>query len=336
MCMSNNAGTEVTFKDTILFAREYLNAAGQIEHLLGYFNKVHARDRSNDGMLGLVRGSRGAVRGRDDDFGWDLPQHVSQENAPVLVDRPGNAMLFAVPALPGTMTAQSLIPVGDYPNFMKDLKVAVQPRRPLSRGGKSDGLLSFGTRAVVVHGFDQGTYDVVIAGSAAAIASVIPEVAKEKRPVINDDLYSELDRLYPTWTFVLFCFGESTAEKAGCALMTYRPQREDILYLPGLDGHTGKVEWNSVALDHTLVVGSHLLATGGDVREVHFTDPGFAKAHPEVGNRVIGKSVSGTAPQGDFLCSIADVRNGNFRCKRQLPPGTPAHIKAAQAGAHYI
>jgi hypothetical protein len=187
--------------------------------------------------------------------------------------------------------------------------------------GIGDGLLG----AIVVKGFDGGTYDVVIAPSARSIATVIGQVDEAKRPQLNNELYGQLDLLYPGFTFVLFCFSEDDKAKSGCAVVKYQPRTglEHLLYLPGLDGHNGKVETGEVELNNTLVVGSYRMDANAFPREVSFTDPGLKQAHPYFLDRVIGKIIpKGTmAPQGDFLFKLDDVRKGIFRAKRQLPPG---------------
>jgi len=99
-----------------------------------------------------------------------------------------------------------------------------------------------------------------------------------------------------------------------------------VLYLPGLDGHNGKVETGQVELNHTLVVGSYQMSDYADSVEVDFTDKalvGQSAQHPVFLRRVIGTEISkGTmAPQGDFLFSLKEVREGKLRAKRQLPPG---------------
>lgn len=344
MCMSNNHTPQrpVTFFDTILYGAEDKDAAsGTIFHYLGYFNKVKVtgagaststpENTRRGGNLSLTAPIPKQGRTRSDnsggDFGWEQPVKVAKS---------GNAMLFAVPAKPGTMDADSLIPVSDIPNFMKDLKKAVAPRPNLRRGTLSRGSFSVDAKSapIVVHGFDKGTYDVVIAPSAKSISSVIKQVSAAKRPKANAKLYKQLDTLYPGWTFVLFCFSEQDAEQAGCALMKYEPLREDLLYLPGLDGHTGEIGWEPVDIAHTIVVSSHKLQSGPNVNEVQYSDADVRTKHPYLFTKVLGKVVSGEAPQGDFLCDIQEVRAGKFRCKRAVPPGGPAHLK--QAEPHYI
>lgn len=336
MCISNNAyeRERVSFDDTILYAAVVRNPAnGQVEHVLGYYNKVSAQaaaaaaNRSDFGWD--YQGEQG------NDFGWELkpaPQKV------------GNAMLFAVPAKPGTLTAESLIPVSDFPRFMEDYKEAVAPKaKSMSRGAVSFGTLGGDSDAFVVKGFDNGTYDVVVApGGASQIAQVIAQVDEDKRPQLNEKLYAELGVLYPNFTFVLFCFAEKDAEQAGCALIRYTPQFEHLLYMPGLDGHNGFVERGKVALKHTLVLGHYQMKQGvgeyvdfsddelADKVDAYSNDTGDMRRiapRPKrpyyIVSRVIGRVLPEGAevPQGDFLASVDEVRAGIFRVRRQVPMG---------------
>ncbi|MBS1992988.1 MAG: hypothetical protein JSS83_20865 [Cyanobacteria bacterium SZAS LIN-3] len=320
MCLSNNSypSVRVSFDDTILLGLEVKDpTSGLVEHVVGYYNKVSARKaaaaNANPDFGWDVKPAGAAAEG---DFGWDVP-------APVM--KVGNAMLIAVPAEPGTVSAKSLVAVGKYPAFMEDYKKAVVPRRPVMRGSRSfgsDALL--GAKAIVVKGFDGGTYDVVIASSAGQISSVIAQVDEAKRPQLNAELYKQLDLLYPGFTFVLFCFSEEDTAKSGCAVVKYQPRKgtEHLLYLPGLDGHNGQVETGEVELNHTLVVGSYRMGETVDASDVAFSDAGLRQEYPFFLDRVVGKVIpKGTmAPQGDFLFSLDEVRKGVFRAKRQLPP----------------
>ena len=320
MCICNNEYEEsrVTFEDTILVGFEVRNPDGKVEHVLGYYNKVRTRPAapgSND--LGWnVRPSDGSG-----DFGWHIAPPAR---------KPGNAMLIAVPAKKGTLDKDSLIPVGEFPQFMEDYKRAVVPPPPMSRsraisfaaGGDDD-------EPVVVKGFDGGTYDVVISKSAAAIMSVLDKVDEEKRPQSNVPLWTKLDLIYPNFTFLLFCFAEQDAQQAGCALVKYEPipGLEHLLFLPALDGHNGDIETGEVELNHTLVVGSYDMttATGKVGNRVRFSDEALRTGTLPyyLLDRVIGKVIEpGTrAPQGDFLFSLRDVRAGKLRAQRALPPG---------------
>jgi len=349
MCLSNNRyqTTRVTFSDTILLGAE-VEVDGKIEHLLGYYNKVatsggttqqqqnHLLSASPALTAPTRRGSRQAP---SSDFDWSTPPGKSAKPSPVAVM--GNAMLIAVPASPGTLTAANLIPVSDYPSFMQDYAKAVGPRTlprgPLRRGGMLGGK----SRGVeVVKGFDKGTYDVLIAGSAKAIAGALDQVDQAKRPTINQELYAQLDKLYPRWTFVLFCFAEEAAARAGCALIRYKPMQKfsHLLYLPGLDGHNGQIETGKVELNHTLVAASCKMSTTAATRAVDFSDFKLQEDLPFMPDKVLGKVVpAGTlAPQGDFLLQLKELRAGVFRARRALPPGWKSVFGESQEAPYYI
>jgi hypothetical protein len=256
MCLSNNRykTPSVSFSGTILLGCE-VQVEGKTEHLVGYFNRVQSSAQNPGASDQLLRSAvagipsltaprRGTRRrsGGSDDFGWETPAKPGKP-ATIAV---GNAMLFALPASPGTVTAANLIAVSDYPSFMQDYARAVSPpvfSDSMRRGGMR-GSLGGAKSVEVVKNFDKGTYDVVIAGSAKAIATALDQIDPAKRPIVNSELYAQLDKLYPKWTFVLFCFAEESASKAGCAMVRYKPMKkfEHLLYLPGLDGHNGAVE----------------------------------------------------------------------------------------------
>lgn len=359
MCISNNRyeRPRVDFKDTILFGGVARNPAGDIEHLLGYYNKVQT-----------LAGALGA----SDDFGWNIAPGGGNDFGYDIAPAPkrvGNAMLFCIPAKPGTLKGvENLIPVKDYPRFMEDYKRAVaEPEEEMSRGAKSVAFsLSISDAPVVVKGFDGGTYDVIIApGGPSQIAQVILEVDEDKRPSLNDVLYNELALAYPGFAAVLFCFSEDDAEKAGCALIRYTPMLPHLLFLPGLDGHNGFIERGQVELNHTLVLGTWDMRGGN---EVEFSDralrqppthrrPGLLSAAgegsgmgltapwpkppywalPQVIGRVIEPGLE--VPQGDFWARVEDVKKGTFRVRRQVPPGwskLPGSPADPAGGAYYI
>lgn len=358
MCLSNNRyqRASVKFTDTILLGLEILQE-GQVEHVVGYFNKVSANPQiaaisagidSDDLLRGSAPKRRGSMsltaprRRRPTtagaDFDWSTPAPGTTGIGGKLS---GNAMLIAIPAKPGTVTAANLVPVGKYPSFMHDYARAVQPRPAFLSDGMRRGRSMSNAKSVeIVRNFDGGTYDVVIAGSAKAIVNAIDGVAEDKRPQVNAELYKKLDKLYPKWTFILFCFSEDTAAKAGCALVRYTPmvKTAHLLYLPGLDGHNGEIETGKVELNHTLVVGSYKMSPDADTRDVHFRDEGITQALPFLCRQVVGKVIpAGTmANQGDFLFSLDEVRKGTFRARRALPPGWEKVFGKSTAAPEYI
>ena len=360
MCLSNNRYPEVaiTFSNTILLAAE-VEVDGVYRHICGYYNKVDVHKGgaplAQPGTLPIrALGSRidlfdetpqliarAPSTGTTSDaasaspaFGYDVPKpsakpaakntgKVIRPKKPVTLTL-GNAMLIAIPAKPGTVHGDNLVPVGKYPSFMTDYAKALVPQRPVTRGGpRSRGGPIAGVE--IVSNFDNGTYDVVIADSAKKIVSAIGAVAEAKRPQLNAALYAQLDKLYPKWTFLLFCFSEATAAQAGCALVSYEPMPafEHMLYLPGLDGHNGEIEQGQVYLNHTIVLGSYRMKAEAYPKRVAFSEPAIATDLPFLPRLVIGKIIpNGTrAPQGDFLFSTADVQEGKFKASRATLTG---------------
>lgn len=322
MCISNNQydTPRVEFTDTVLFGAVVRNPQNEIEHILGYSNKVAAKTFTNrDFGHNIPAGDIGwTVNGASssDDFGYDIappPRRI------------GNAMLFCVPARPGSLTAQSLIPVSKYPHFMEDLRAAILPSENYAKSFTLS-ITREPAKAIVVKGFDDGTYDVVIApGGPSQIASVIAHVDDDKRPDLNEKLYAELSIVYPGFAAVLFCFAEDSAEKAGCALMRYQPMQglEHLMFLPGLDGHNGHIERGMVTLNHTIVLGHYDMKVAAG-EPVTYTDAALHANRPYWAvNRVVGSAFepNTVVPQGDFWARVDDVRNGNLRLRRQVPPG---------------
>jgi hypothetical protein len=319
----------VRFSATKLYGAALLEETSPL-HVCGYGNSVAVpKQPVSSAAQPQLRQAQNA-----DDFGWDVKPEVAAKTSP---GSQGNAMVIAIPAIPDTFTPDNLIPVNTFPKFLGDLQKAVQPREPLSQSkGVSFGADSLRARRhepIVVTGFDNDLYDVVIASNPEDFAPAIGKVTDAKRPQENPELWAELGRLYPDWTFLLFCFEEKDAERAGSVLVTYKPQRPDLLYLPGLDGHEGKIEWGPVEVDHTLVVGvedyRHQVRKAdrlGNFRLVDYTDQS-ARQNRLLLPAVMGTSVEDVLPQGDFLFKVCDLEQFQFRCLRALPPGAPAAVK---------
>jgi hypothetical protein len=320
MCLSNNPQEPVNFHRTTLVGLEVLGVGADgkpiNQRILGYSNVM--------AIPGLVIASGVATSG-----GVAADATVTSDAATAASDpaldhsvSPGNAMLLAVPAAPGTLGPSSLIPLAAYPHILRDFANTIMIGVSLSVGSGSadDG------DAVVVSGYDAGLYDVVIASNAAAIAQALTsgKVSPSKTPVLNQVMYDQLDKLYPGFSFLLFCFDPKDSGKVGGVMVQYTPMvgSEEIIFLPGLDGHNGSIETGMVALDHTIIVGSYRMEDGnGSVP--WFTDRGAAENLPQLNCEVIGMSIAaGTmVPQGDFVVSIEEVCQGTVSIKREKPPG---------------
>jgi hypothetical protein len=310
MCLSNNPEAPVDFRRTTLVGLEVqgVGADGQPvnQRILGYSN---------------VMAIPGAIATAGDAASSDAIFADVAIAASAAAVAPGNAMLLAVPAAPGSLNSSSLIPLAAYSHIFRDFANAIRIGVSLSVGsGNDDG------DAVVVSGYDAGLYDVVIASNAAAIAQALTsgKVSPNKTPVLNQVMYDQLDKLYPGFTFLLFCFDPKDSGKVGGVMVQYTPMvgSEDIIFLPGLDGHNGFIETGIVALDHTIIVGSYRMEDcNGSVP--WFTDPGAAEKLPQLNCEVIGLSIAaGTmVPQGDFVLRIDEVCQGTVSIKREKPPG---------------
>lgn len=297
------------------------NAGHDVDDLFLQVEKAHAA--GVDPLAGLEKDRRFGFHAQTANPGGDRPfgYHANTTPTPIAI---GNAMLIPVPvalAASGKLADRNinLIPMGRDSDFIQDYVNALELE---DLDSQSKGLLSFSTRssrggeAKVFKGFDDGLYDVVMAESASLIESVIDKVDAQKRPVLNSDLYAQLDKLYPNWVWLLFCFSEADSGKAGGALITYTSQYPDLIILPGLDGHSGEVETGDVDVDHTIILGSDAY-TAASVNRSHWVREN-ARWLPE---SVIGSKIKDPMPQGDFVFLAAEVEAGIFNCLRDLPPG---------------
>lgn len=326
MCVFNNTSEKVTPSNTILIGGRCKTATGLL-HYLGYYNSIgHIKAKTAAPQLSedelLLETERRFQSGlRWDDLGTDqlLAAPVTKASSAAgfgfhakKIAVIGNAMLIMVPAVPGSFSGQNLQPLGRGNTVFADYEkaVATKPRLTLSieRSVVSKG-------AEVVKGFDEGLYDIVIASSASKIPDVLEQVAADKRPVPNLELYAKLDLLYPDWTCLLFCFAANDAERAGGAMITYTSMYPNLIILPGLDGHSGDVDTSDVEVDHTLVLGSDNYSSIEVAQNAWAAKSGFLP------RSVIGTKVKGSMPQGDFVFDASEVEAGIFNCLRDLPPG---------------
>lgn len=277
---------------TILLATE-ANLGGEVVHVLGYQNTV--QNLAVETSPNLT---------------WS--QIAGLDTPPVV----GNAMILPFPAQAGSMTRENVVSTEGSPKFLEEMAKLLQPR---TRGS----LLSFGaTRggANSVEIFDHGIYTVVLASQAGAIADALEAVPSKKRPKIGTDFFDAYDRLYAGWTIALCCFNNADAKRASPLLWWYKPMYPEVLFAPGLDAHDGRPPnvKEEVAVDHTVIFGSHLAQAGLDVYWSRRPDSDVEKLLPR---RIVGKPVHGRLSNGDFVARVKDVREGSFDFNRLPPPG---------------
>lgn len=287
---------------------------GVLYHLCGYGNRVASGNGHGHGIhrpRPVRRGSR---------FGWNSPVTPSTDG--------GNAMLLHFPAVPGTMGKENVIDTASAPNFLTDMEKAILP--PVSRGGlRRGGMLGKGLPDSVQI-FEHDIYTVVLASRAEDIPAALEQVPAEKRPKLNEAIFSAYAKWYPGWTFALCCFNNADEAQAKPLLWKYRPARPEFLFFPGMDAHDGSVpDLNAeVDVDHAIIVSSDKMAEGAG-SEVFYSDNASAALRDLLPAQVIGEVYNTRLQQGDFLFLVDEVRNGVFNMQRELPPMTPLKAPAA-------
>lgn len=173
-------------------------------------------------------------------------------------DRGPNAMVLPFPAA-RPMSQENCIDLTGHADLFKryaELVRPVQRGRALTKGGFLNH----------VEVFDSGSYTVVLASDAKDIPSALERVREGRRPRPHPELFHAYDLWYPGWPVALCCWeGHIEAEPL---LWWYEPLPEyrEQHFLPGLDGHDGRVPdpaRKSVPVDHVIVVGSETTGSLG-------------------------------------------------------------------------
>jgi hypothetical protein len=178
-----------------------------------------------------------------------------------------NAMLLPFPSA-APMSQANCLDLSAHPDLFKRYAALLKPEtrgRSRSFSPPDDDLAEV---------FESGSYTVVLASNATAIPDAISRVPEHKRPRLHPELFDAYKLWYPGWSMALCCW-DGTIE-AEPLLWWYEPLPEyrDRHFLPGLDGHDGKVPdpaKKDVDVDHVIVIGSHttgsLGPTAGKVRD---------------------------------------------------------------------
>lgn len=235
---------------------------------------------------------------------------MGYENRPLSFSGP-NAMILPIPATPGTVTQDALIPTDAFPHVLQDMARAI---RPVTRGFFPKWR---GVPEVVV--FEHGIYTVVLAQHARAVPDALHLVPEAKRPPRNAPLFDAYDRWYPDWAIAVCCFDNAEAGNASPILLTYEPAQPNYLFAPGLDCHTGDVPDLSatVAIDHAVVL-SAIGMEGG--KAVQYTDPIPDHVRAILPAHVIGAQWRLPLPNGDWRTPVDAVRAGLFDVRARVVP----------------
>lgn len=225
-----------------------------------------------------------------------------------------NAMILPFPAIPGSMTRNNVVSTEYCPNLLKDMARAIMPaRRSVTRG--------IVAKSLGVEVFESGIYTVILAHDARDIPEALErDVPEDKKPNIKPELFETYSKWYPKWPIALCCFNNRDAASATPMLWWYYTISPRFLFAPAVDCHTGSVPDldAQVDVDHTVVVGSNLGNVDGGT-PLHFTRSLPQPVQNWITDRVMGRQYKEKMRNGDFVFSMDDVRNWNFRAGRVQP-----------------
>lgn len=105
-----------------------------------------------------------------------------------------------------------------------------------------------------------GDYDVVVAEQAADFAEALATVQPDRRPAMTsrlEEMFDWYEHRFPDHCFVLACF-DGSVKPTHPIVVEYVPHSDDVLFVPGLDGHDGNLprEGQDMKRDFRVAFGS--------------------------------------------------------------------------------
>ncbi|HZM63795.1 MAG TPA: hypothetical protein VFB59_01535 [Candidatus Saccharimonadales bacterium] len=170
---------------------------------------------------------------------------------------------------------------------------------------------AFGSRAeLVVEDF--GDYTVILAQGPDDILSVLDQVPDHRRPGRTKRL-EEMIGFYMSWSpedsFVLACF-DSEVEPRHPIVVSYEPRNADVLTIPGLDGHDGKVPLPGAPVFRDFKVAFGVQGMDNLPIQVGYGDYGV-QGQPWAPNCVTGfVDNRPDGPNGDYVVPVWAVEQG--------------------------
>lgn len=314
MCVSTS---EAVFSKTTIYAGE-ATREDKLVHVLAYQNT--AASLRSLSTTDPVRSGR---------FDWKV---VQARQIPKTLAA-GNAMLLPIPAS-AQVTRANVIDTSRAPQFLDDIAEAI-PSYSNARGA-AKGVTIGAANSKGVDVFKTGIYTVVLVNPGASEADVIDalehQVPADMRPTISNELLrTYLHEWYAGWHLAICCFNNTRAAEATPLVWVYEPLHPDVLFVPGLDSHTGQLPLvnESVYADHTIAVGSRVhkyhppMGANGPYsvtfRNSTLMGSDLANVAPRY---VLGRRYNNEKlPNGDWVFLTSEVRNGIYAPERLPPPG---------------
>lgn len=230
----------------------------------------------------------------------------------------GNCLL--IPIL-GSWESIRLLNTAETKNILTDIheavKLPVLEEEFLSLSVSTAG--TYGGSKLAFIKFD--IYDIVLAEDANSIPEAVKQIQADKRPQINDAVFTKLKECYDA-PLAVCCFRQTDIAEACPIAFSFQPRDPAHLVVYTLDGHDGNPPdaESSVLLDHTIFVGSYLTPPE-HAAKVSYSDKIPPHLRPYVLDFVMGMPLSGWMKNGDFVFELSKVQDGIFEAKRKMPSG---------------
>jgi hypothetical protein len=176
--------------------------------------------------------------------------------------------------------------------------------RLLSRGGSTRGF----SYDISIQAY--GDYTVILCQGPGEILSMLDQVPMIQRPPRSPALDQMIDfymKAFPEDSFVLACFDGSVTPSHPITV-SYKPRNENVLTIPGLDGHDGEVPTIGAPVYRDFSVAFAVLGVSLDHRP-NYTD--------KIGdNWWLPSSLTGfkdnrfDGPNGDYVLPIDEIYSG--------------------------
>lgn len=191
-------------------------------------------------------------------------------------------------------------------SFMRDMTMSLEELIyvPRMRGGSS-----YGARGISVETY--GDYTVILAQQPGDILSVLSEVPANRRPQRTPQLEAMVGFYMSEFgqdSFVLACF-DGLVKPQHPITVAYQPRNSDVLTIPGLDGHDGKVPaiGAPVYRDFRVAFAAAELELPHRVRYSDGSIAGTPWAPSSVAGFVDNRL---DGPNGDYVVPISALRQG--------------------------